>query len=567
MAGEPPLDSVVNDEEFAPEERATVLHVDRGEDIASICGRVEMAPTFAVILWAPAGNRSLATELGIRRLLRHAEESGKQVAIATASVALASRARQARIPVARRPEHIRWDAPGRIAVRLGPLTLLLPAVGRYVQVATIVAVAVAAGGLALTMGPSATVVLYPPTETLEESVLVSASPNFDSIDPERLRVPAVEVATTRTLTLAARTTGLVPVGVTPARAEVVLTNPGPSAVRVPAGTVLLSEPGGTEFTIDGDVEVPAGGQAAAAVTARVLGTAGNVPAGAISRFADPRFSGLQAANPEPAAGGANEDRPAVAQQDVLALRELAQSLAESAEVRALLAEDRPHDAVFLGTAEVDVEVGEPQPPVGTPAAVVLLPVTVRISALAIPADTLERLAREILRLGKGAGAFVAGTVRAEETGARQYDPENEVVTTELRVQAEFAPGIDEAEVRDAVRGKSPDEVRRVLRERYGSSESDVRLVPSFAPWLPRFGFRIDVEIRSPSALEPGDEPTQPESNDESGGAALPEDPRARLRVEADRRGRQRRAGPLRPSPAGAQRSLARGGSRGRGRAR
>ncbi|GBD23605.1 hypothetical protein HRbin29_01273 [bacterium HR29] len=567
MADVPPLESVVDDDEFAPEERATVLHVDRGEDIASICGRVEMAPTSAVILWAPAGNRSLATELGIRRLLRHAEESGKQVAIATASVGLASRARQARIPVARRPEHVRWDAPGRIALRLGPVTLLLPAIGRYLQVAAILAVAAVAVGLALTMGPSATVVLYPPTETLEESVSVSASPNFDSIDPTRLRVPAVEVSTTRTLTLAARTTGLAPVGVAAARAQVVLTNPGASAVRVPAGTVLLSEPGGTEFTLDADIEVPAGGQATGSVTARVLGTAGNVPAGTISRFADPRFSGLQAANPEPAEGGANEDRPAVAQQDVLSLRELAHSLSESAEVRALLAEDRPHDAVFLGTAEVDVEVGEPQPPVGTPAAVVLLPVTVRISALAIPAETLERFAREVLRLGQGAGAFVPGTVRAEETGARQYDPENEVVTTELRVQAEFAPGIDEAEIRKAVRGKSPDEVRRVLRERYGSSESDVRLFPGFAPWLPRFGFRIDVEIRSPSALEPGKEPAAPEANDEPDGAALPQDPRPRLRVEAHRRGRERRAGALRSPPAGAERSLVRGRGGGRGRAR
>lgn len=493
-----PLDVVVHGGRFDPEERPSILHVDRGEDISSICGRVEMAPTNAVVIWAPAGNRALATELGIRRLVRHAEESGKQVAVATTSVALASRARQARLPVARRPENIRWDAPGRLAIRLGPASLLLPAVGRYLQLLTVLVVALLAAGFALTMGPSATVVLYPETQTLAETVRLSASPEYEAIDAEARRVPAASVSTTRTLTLAGRTTGLTPVGVAAARVNVLISNPDAAPVIVPAGSVLLAEPGGLEFTLDADVTVPAGGTAIAAVTARLLGAAGNVPARAISRFADSRFARLTVANPEPASGGANEDRPAVAQQDVLALRALAEALTQSDAVRRFLVEDRPHDAVFLGTAEVEVEVGDPLPPVGVPATVVLLPVTVRVTALAVAAETLERFALEVLQLGQGRGTFVPGTVTAEETGARQYRPEDEVVTTELQVRAEFVPGLDLASLRQAVKGRSRAEVRRLLRERYGISESEIRLFPSFAPWMPRFGFRIDVEVRSPS---------------------------------------------------------------------
>lgn len=537
MRNEPPREVSPVEEEIGPEERASILHVDRGEDIASICGRVEMAPTWAVIIWAPAGNRALATELGIRRLARHAEESGKQVAIATTSVALASRARQARIPVARRPEHIRWDAPGRVVVRLGSFTLLLPAFGRYVQGVMLLVVAVLAIALALTMGPSATVVVYPPTQLLEETVTVSASPNFDTIDPERLRVPAIYVSTTRTLTLAARTTGTAAVGVSAARAQVVVTNPTGNGVRLPAGTVMLAEPGGVEFTLDDEVVVPAGAEATGSVTARVLGAAGNVPAGAIARIADPQFSGLLVSNPEPASGGVSEDRPAVAQGDVLALREVAAALPASAAVRGFLAEDRPRDAIFLGTAEVKVELGEPSPPVGTPATIVLLPVTVRISALAIAAETLDRFAREVLQLGSGSGTLIRGTVTAEETGARQYDAENEVVTTELHIRAEHAPDIDPDAVRQAVKGKSPDEVRRILREQYGSFDSDIGLFPSFAPWLPRFEFRIEVELRSPSALETGDEPNPASANDEQNRSSSLPNLGARLWVEADRRGR------------------------------
>ncbi|HQW51981.1 MAG TPA: hypothetical protein PL082_07985, partial [Tepidiformaceae bacterium] len=83
------------------ESLASVVLVERSEDIAAICGRVDTAPTWAVVIHAPDGNRQLSTELGMRRLVRHGEESGKVVAIATRSSGLASRARQVGIPVSR----------------------------------------------------------------------------------------------------------------------------------------------------------------------------------------------------------------------------------------------------------------------------------------------------------------------------------------------------------------------------------------------------------------------------------------------------------------------------------
>ena len=509
---QPEVPRPADEDEYA-EERATVIHVDRGEDIAGICGRVEMAPTYAVIIYAPAGNRSLATELGIRRLLRHAEESGKRVAIATSSVSLASRARQARIPVARRPEHIRWDAPGRIVVRVGGVTLLLPAIGRYLQVLAILLFAVVGVALLLTMGPSATVVVYPPVEVLEETVLVTASPNFEEIDPEQLRVPAALVSTVRHVTLAARTTGLVPVGVAPARVALTIVNPTGEAFEIPAGARVVAEPGGVEFALDEAVSVPPNGNASANATAVQLGTVGNVPAQAVRRFVDAEFSELLVTNESPAAGGANEDRPGVAEQDVLQLRQLAQALADAPRVRGYLVEDRPHDAVFLGTAEVEVELGDVTPPVGTPAEVVFLDVTVRVRALAVLSETLERLARDVLRLGRGEGEFIPGSISAEETGARQFDPESETVTTEIVIRGEFASGITASEVRDAVKGKRPETVPALLRDRYGIDESEVRLFPGFAPWLPRFDFRVSVEFQSPRELEANE---QEANGDESG---------------------------------------------------
>src|SRR5690606_21195862 len=100
--------------------------IERAEDVAGVCGRLDTAPTWAIVIHAPDGNRQLSTELGMRRLLRHAEESGRMVAVATRSSSLASRARGLGVPVARKPDHIRWDAPGRVVWRLGGMSIAAP---------------------------------------------------------------------------------------------------------------------------------------------------------------------------------------------------------------------------------------------------------------------------------------------------------------------------------------------------------------------------------------------------------------------------------------------------------
>src|SRR5262245_56895937 len=117
---------------------ASMVVVERRDELPAICGRIDRAPTFAVVIYAPDGNREMATELGMRRLIRHAEDSGRAIAIATSSRALSTRARLAAVPVSRRPEHVRWDAGGKRVLRLGPASVALPGIGRYAQAMLVV---------------------------------------------------------------------------------------------------------------------------------------------------------------------------------------------------------------------------------------------------------------------------------------------------------------------------------------------------------------------------------------------------------------------------------------------
>ncbi len=480
-------------EPVLPDDLASVVLVNKSEELPAICGRVDSAPTWAVVIHAPEGNRQLSTELGMRRLIHHAAEAGKTVGVATRSSALASRARELNVPVSRKPKDIRWDAGGRRVLRAGRFSLSTPNLGRYVQVGVIVAVAFLGLFLFLEVAPSATITAYPPTETVSEVVTVVATEGRTEIDVVTNSIPATRVSGEQKYTLALKATGTAQVGVLPAKAAITITNGSAAAILVAAGTVVLATPDFLPFTLDEAVTVPAASVVDATVTARKPGAPGNVLAGAIVGWQAERFRFLKVSNPAAAAGGTSEPRQAVDPADAVALQGLAKALESSATVKEGLVKARPHDAIFLGTAESTVQFGDVRPPVGTPSDIVLLDVTVKLSALAVVESTLEELARSVLGGHTRNGTFVPGTINAVETGARQIDTETGAIRTELRIQGELARGVTEAAIRLAVKGKSEGGAKSTLSNRYGIQDADVRL-SSWAPRIPRFGFRIDVTL-------------------------------------------------------------------------
>lgn len=485
---EPPrVDPVASD-------RASVVVVEPNEDISTICGRIDTAPTYAVVVHAPGGNRDLSREIGIRRLRRHAEESGRTIAIATPSFSLASRARQVRIPVARKPEHVRWDSGGRVVVRLGRSSIVIPPLGRYLQALAVLAVGLAVAGALIAVGPSARVVVFPPTETLETTITVTASPNFEEVDVAALRLPAQQVSSSRTVTLAVPTTGSVMVGAESAVVTVTVYNDGDEDVELPSGTVFTAAGNAPSFELQEDVTIPAGGQLVVTGHALSPGTRGNVGPGTITGIADNSSPTLRAENLGTGGGGTDEPARAVAAADVITIRQLANELSVVNAIKATIVEDRPHDAVFLDTATVEVESGQPSDAPGTVADVLVMDVRVSVTALAVVSDVLDRLAIAVLREGQP-GEFIPGSVSAVETGARQFDPEREVIQTELVLRGEFARGFSSSDVESAVSGRSMDSARAVLAERYGIEDAQIDVTPGWAPRIPRFGFRIDVELR------------------------------------------------------------------------
>ena len=142
-----------------PSERAlaSVVPIGRHEPIDGICGRIDAAPSLAVVLHAPSGNRAMSQELGMRRVARHVEASGRIFAVATRSGVLARRARAQGVPVSSNPRNVHWGSGGKVVVRLGFTTLLAPPLGRYSQYIALTVFILAVAALLYTAGPSATV--------------------------------------------------------------------------------------------------------------------------------------------------------------------------------------------------------------------------------------------------------------------------------------------------------------------------------------------------------------------------------------------------------------------------
>ncbi len=473
---------------------ASVIFVERDEEIATICGRVDSAPTFAVVVNVPRGNRHMEREIGIRRLRRHAEDAGKTLAIATRSASLTSRARQASIPVSRRPDRIRWDSGGRAALWLGGHSIVVPAIGRYLGLFALILAIVGLAGTVVFAGPTATIIVYPETETVRTTIVLTASEFIDTVDLVTMTVPATRVTAERVITLAVPTTGTIQVPIDRAGVDLVITNPGDVEVIVPAGTIV-STSGGVRFKTDVTVTAPAGGSVPVAATADVAGVEGNVLAETITAWGSLTFAALTVMNPGEALGGRSREEQAVGSADVLTLKSMVEELSISQQLKEQVIEARPHDAIFLRTVQVAAVDGPMSDAIGTPAKVLFMDVRITLSALAVVSETLDIVIAAALA-DKTEGEFVLGTVTAVETGARQADFEDGSLTTELLLTAQVAVGLTPEQIEAVVKGRTTGGAASALAQQLGVGDAEVRLSPSWAPWLPRFTGRLDVEFRS-----------------------------------------------------------------------
>ena len=389
---------------------AAVVHRDDG--LNSIFGKLDAADSPRVALVAPHGNTELAKPLGMRRLRRYIDHSGKDVIIVTHSSAVRARAHEVGLAVAGNVKRVDFERYGRSGVRFGGVIVPLPGLGLLLRLATIViAVAVLAAAVLLYL-PKATVTVYPAYAPQQYAANVTL--------------------------IGAATSGALPAGQIPANRR------SESLSR----TVLFPVHGTT--TVKG-------------------------PDGSDEQVASPTDDDLKQAD-------------AFAQQVLLD------------EGRNDLAKQYSNETMVKQSAVLSAYTSKANAKAGEPADLIRLNVSGQVTMLSANNDTLRKLLETaLLPTTLRTQMFVPQTFSATVASAGQFDKNNNQIAVNFQLSESTTSVFNPSALKSALKGKSRTAAQQAVDARVDeSAPAKVSVNPGWAPALPRFTGRIDVNIATPT---------------------------------------------------------------------
>jgi hypothetical protein len=338
--------------------------------------------------------------------------------------------------------------------------------------------------------PRAVVVLHPRTQPLGTTVELRVDPAASTGDagrvPARVGVVVVEVAEELA------TEGRRPAPDARAIGSVTLVNRQGGLAVVPAGTTVMT-PSGARFSTlaEASLDAAAGSTARAAVRALEPGESGNVARLEISRILGPLATRLAVLNEEPTSGGGQSASPMVTAEDRARVRGVALDRARFDGTRALHAELRDGEQIVAPTLALDVLEEQYEGNLGDAVAAVRYRARARVAATVYARAELERVARAAWRPAAPSGFFVP-TAAPDVGAAVPLGLDGSAVVVRVPLQTVAVAEMDANAIREAVRGRSPDQARRELGRMLPlEAEPRVRVEP---PWLAQAPLRVDVAL-------------------------------------------------------------------------
>ncbi|WP_376796783.1 protein kinase [Thermogemmatispora sp.] len=247
--------------------------------------------------------------------------------------------------------------------------------------------------------PSATITISVQSRTLEDTYLLTASPQIQAVDPNTRAIPARLLKSSRSLSQTIATTGTRSTQGSNARGFLLFSNHGPQPITIPAGSTFTGN-SGVSVRLLTTVIVPArqgdqDGTALAKAQAISAGAQGNIPAGDINQPCCGESNAIQVTNPAPFSGGSDGSTVhIVAQADLDRVRQalvpqIEQQLAD--QLRAALKSGE----TLAGTPDYQVRLNA-DPPLGSQADQVRVQIQVTGSVTAYDPSRARQLAGILL---------------------------------------------------------------------------------------------------------------------------------------------------------------------------
>ncbi|MFN3741538.1 MAG: baseplate J/gp47 family protein [Anaerolineales bacterium] len=486
-----------------------LIELQEHDDRISLRDRLNWAKTRRILLLWPSHRRVSLTTSDLKFLQHHARRLGAQLGLVTGRADVRITAQALGIPVfanTRQAQRSTWRASlfpkhshRQIVRPARPKKDSLSPIWRLFFFSLAV---LAVFSLVMLFLPRASVVLTPRSLTQREIFALAASSQGTTVSLQgELPLLPIDVEVEADEHLQATRRFSVPL----AKAQGVarFTNLTTRSQTIPAGTVVYvpGDPPIRFLTLNTAGLPPNAGQFVdVPIEAIAAGSGGNVPAQAIQAIEGPLAFSLSVTNPQATQGGREEERLAVTPQEVEQLREeLSARLREQAlqEARRRLNAD---DILFPQTLQL-MEILEERavPPVEAYPSRLSLHLRLRFRVWSLSAERLRPLL--VARLD---ALLPEGVRPRNETLRMRLRPESVEVFREgdsplrlrfsLEAQRTLSAKIASEQVLAALRGRPVGEALKGLRALPLAEPPQLKLWPSFWPWMPLLPVQVSIEF-------------------------------------------------------------------------
>lgn len=483
-----------------------IINLDPEDDHVSARDKISWARSPKVVLVWPRRGRPLDRRLDLAVVQRHASQLGLDLGLVTFDPTIIANADLLNIPVFESlerlpagswsekpnampaPEERRSLAELREARNADRGALVQLGVrGRQIAVGvSIIAVLV----LAISIFPSAEIVLDPTAIPIEQNMSIWIDPQPGS---SSTMVQGQSVTAEISGAIRGETTGRIQLPQETAAGEVEFINLTDGEISIPAGTGLRA--GNVRFLTTEGADLDSGEESSIilAIEAVEPGISGNVEAGTIDSVEGPLGFLVAASNLERTRGGRDQVSGAVSVDDMESLRnDLEAELLNNAEIDLATQLDRGYELIpgSLRVTQVvderyDIGLGEAAESLG-------LALVLKIEGLGYSVPLVREAAKqELLALLPKNRLLIPGSLSLEAINAVEDWPSMEVL---FAVEGALAKTVDRDQLRQSVLGDPKADAAARLEQLLGLEQAPlIRTSPSWMPWVPWLGMRIDFK--------------------------------------------------------------------------
>lgn len=483
-----------------------IINLDPEDDHVSVRDKISWARSPKVVLVWPRRGRPLDRRLDLAVVQRHASRLGLDLGLMTFDPAIISNAERLNLPVFDSLERLpagTWaeeqkatpapeerrsltelrearDADNGTLVQLGER-------GRQIAVGVSI---IAVLALAISVFPSAEIVLDPAAIPIEQNLSIWIDPLPAS---SSTMVQGQSVTAEISGAIRAETTGRIRLPQATAAGEIEFINLTDGEISIPAGTGLRA--GDVRFLTTEDADLDSGEDSSIilAIEAVEPGISGNIAAGAIDSVEGPLGFLVIASNLERTQGGRDQVSGAVSADDMEKLRfDLEAELLEIAENDLATQLDRGYELIpgSLRVTEVvderyDIGLGEAAESLG-------LALVLKIEGLAYSVPLVREAAeQELLALLPKNRMLIPGSLSLEAVDAVEDWPSMEVL---FAIEGVLAKTVDRDQLRQSILGDQKADAAARLKRLLGLEQAPlIKTSPSWMPWVPWLGMRIDFK--------------------------------------------------------------------------